>query len=147
MKFPFKKVVFDGGAMIELLLSGDESELFKNIVNEKIIPSTTILAIIETEYILCRKLGKEKAFKKTVNLLSSNYFEVFSLDSLSREISVLKCENPIALPDCATIALAIKNNIPALFAKKESELMAQLNKKKFETEIYFLEDIQDYSKN
>ena len=146
MKFPFKKVVFDGGAMIELLLSGDESELFKNIVNEKIIPSTTILAIIETEYILCRKLGKEKAFKKTDNLLSSNYFEVFSLDSISRDISILKCFNPIALPDCATIALAIKNNVPALFAKKESELIAQLEKKKFETEIYFLEDLIDYSK-
>ncbi len=146
MKFPFKEVVFDGNAMIELLLSGDESELYKNIVNEKIIPSTTILAIIETEYILCRNLGKDKAFKKTDDLLSLNYFKVFSLDSLSRDISVLKCFNPIALPDCATITLAIKNNIPALFAKKESELIAQLDKKKFETEIYFLEDLIDYSK-
>ncbi|MBA7511902.1 hypothetical protein ES705_03900 [subsurface metagenome] len=51
-------------------------------------------------------------------LLSSNYFKVISLDSLLRDISVLKCFNPIVLPDCATIALAIKNNIPALFAKK-----------------------------
>ena len=145
MKFPFKEVVFDGGVMIELLLSGDESELFKNIANEKIIPSTTILAIIEAEYILCRKLGKDKAFKKTDNLLSSNYFKVFSLDSLSRDIGILKCFNPIALPDCATIALAIKNNIPALFAKKESELIAQLDKKKFETDIYFLEDLLNSS--
>ena len=147
MKFPFKKVVFDGGAMIETLLSGDESELYKNIVNEKIIPSTTTLAIIETEYILCRKLGKDKAFEKTDNLLSSNYFKVFSLDSILRDISVLKCFNPIALPDCATIALAIKNNIPALFAKKERELLAQLDKKKFESEIYFLEDLIDDPKN
>ena len=147
MTFPFKKVAFDGGAMIALLLSGDESDLFKNISDEKIILSTTNLAIIETEYILCRKLGKEKAFEKTDNLLSSNYFKVFSLDSLLRDISVLKCFNPIALPDCATIALAIKNKIPALFAKKESELIAQLNKKKFEIEIYFLEDLIDHSKN
>ncbi len=146
MIFPFKKVVFDGGAMIELLLSGDKSELYKNIADEKIIPSTTTLAIIETDYILCRKLGRDKAFKKTDNLLSSNYFEVFSLDSFLRDISTLKCFNPIALPDCATIALAIKNNIPALFARKESELIAQLDEKKFETEIYFLEDLLDYSK-
>ncbi|MHA1375671.1 MAG: PIN domain-containing protein [Promethearchaeota archaeon] len=146
MRFPFKKVVFDGGAVIELLLSGEESELYKNIDDDKIIPSITILAIIETEYILCRKLGKEKAFEKTDNLLSSNYFKVFSLDSLLRDISVLKCFTPIALPDCATIALAIKNNIPALFAKKESELIAQLKKKNFDTEIYFLEDLIDNSK-
>ena len=38
MRFPFKKVVFDGGAVIELLLSGTESDLFKSIRNEKIIP-------------------------------------------------------------------------------------------------------------
>ena len=138
MIFPFKEVVFDGGAMIELLLSGEKSELYKNIVTEKIIPSATTLAIIETEYILCRKLGKDKAFKKTDNLLSSNYFKMFSLDSLSREISVLKCINPIALPDCATIALAIKNNIPALFAKKESELIAQIDKKKIRNRNIFL---------
>jgi len=50
MTFPLKKVVFDGGTMIEVLLSGDESELFKNIVDEKIIPSTTTKAIIEKEY-------------------------------------------------------------------------------------------------
>jgi len=146
MIFPFKKVVFDGGVMIEFLLSGEKSELYKNIANEKIIPSTTTLSIIEMEYILCRKLGKDKAFEKVDNLLSSNYFKVFSLNSISRDISGLKCFIPIALPDCATIALAIKNNVPALFARKESELIGQLDKKKFETEIYFLEDLLDYSK-
>jgi len=146
MTFPFKKVVFDGGAMIEFLLSGEESEIYKNVADEKVIPSTTTLAIIETEYILCRRLGKDIAFQKTDDMLSSNYFKVFSLDSLLRDISVLKCFNPIAIPDCATIALATRNNIPALFAKKESELIAQLNKKKFETDIYFLEDLIDYSK-
>ena len=63
-----------------------------------------------------------------------------------KKVVFVKCFNPIALPDCATIALAIKNKIPALFAKKESELIAQLNKKKIETEIYFLEDLIDRSK-
>ena len=145
MKFPFKKVVFDGGVMIELLLSGVDTELHNNIVNEKIFPLTSILAIIEMEYILCRKLGKDKAFEKVDNLLGSNYFKVFSLDSFSRNISLLKCFNPIALPDCATIALAIMNKVPALFARKESELIAQLDNKKFETEIYFLEDLIDKS--
>ncbi len=141
MKFPFKKAVFDGGTIIELLLSGDESELYKKIVDEKLVPLTTTLAIIETEYILCRKIGKEKAFEKIDNLLHSNYLKVFSLDSFLRDISILKCFNPITLPDCATIALAIKNSIPALFAKKEIEIVAQLDKKKFETDIYFLEDL------
>ncbi|MHA1376971.1 MAG: hypothetical protein ACTSRG_01190 [Candidatus Helarchaeota archaeon] len=141
MKFPFKKVVFDGGAVIELLLSGDDSDLYQNIVDEKIIPLTTGLAIIESEYILCRKIGRTPAFEKVDSLLDSNYFNVIPLDNFLRDISIIKCFNPIALPDCATIALAVINQVPALFAKKESELVKQLDKKPFEIDIYFLEDL------
>jgi len=141
MKFPFEKVVFDGGAVIELLLSGDDSELYNSIVEGEIIPLTTTLAIIEAEYILCRKIGKDDAFEKIDSLLDSKYLTVISIESFSREISTLKCLNPIAVPDCATIALAIKTDIPALFAKKERELDKQLEKKPFETKVYFLEDL------
>jgi hypothetical protein len=141
MKFPFNNVVIDGGVVIELLLSGKESDILNSIINEEIIPLATILAIIEAEYILCRKIGKDKAYKKINNLLNSQYIEVIPLDKFSRDISMLKCFNPIAVPDCATIALATKNKIPALFAKRESELLKQLEKRIFEIEIFFLEDL------
>ena len=141
MNFPFKKIVFDGGAITELLLWGDESDLYQNIVDEKIIPLTTSLAIIEAEYILCRKIGKDTAFEKVDNLLDSNYVDIVPLDNFLRDISTLKCLNPISLPDCATIALAVINEVPALFAKKESELVKQLDKQPFAITIYFLEDL------
>ena len=145
MKFPFKEVVFDGGAVIELLLIGENSLLYKNIEVEKIIPTTTVLAIVEAEYILCRKLGKEIAFEKVDNLLDSNYFNVVSLDSYRRKLSELKCFNPISLPDCNTIAIALDLKIPALFARRETEIINQIKKKPFDTKIYFLEDF-DISK-
>ena len=141
MKFPFKEVFFDDGAVIELLLSGGESELFKYILNEGLIPMTTNLAIIETEYILCRKIGKEEAFEKVDNLIDSNFINIQSLENFIRDISILKCNNPIALPDCATIALATRNKIPALFAKKERELKKPIENKSFKIEIYFLEEL------
>jgi predicted nucleic acid-binding protein len=141
MKFPFKEVVFDGGTVIELLLSGEESELFNNILNDNIIPITTSLAIIETEYILCRKIGKNKAFKKVDNLIDSNYIKIQSLEHLIRDISNIKCNNTIALPDCATIALASKNKIPALFVRKEAELKKPIENKAFNIKIFFLEDL------
>ena len=139
MKFPFKEVVFDAGAVIELLLSGEESKLFKSILNDDLVPMTTNLAIIETEYILCRKIGKEEAFKKVDNLIDSNFINIQSLENFIRDISILKCNNPIALPDCATIALATRNKIPALFAKKERELKKPIENKSFKIDIYFLE--------
>ncbi len=141
MKFPFKEVVFDGGAVIELLLSGEESELFKSILNDVIVPMTTNLAIIEAEYILCRKIGKEEAFKKVDNLIDSNFFNIQPIENFIRDISTLKCNNPIALPDCATIVLATNNKIPALFANKERELKKPIENKSFKIDIYFLEEL------
>jgi len=143
MKYPFKEVVFDGGAVIDLILSGEDSNLFKNILNNDIAPMTTDLAIIETEYILCRKIGRQRAFEKVDNLLDSNFINVHSLENFLRDISILKCNNPIALPDCATIALAAKYKIPALFAKKEGELKNPLIIKAFEIDVFFLEDLID----
>ncbi|MHA1756257.1 MAG: hypothetical protein ACTSVV_05765, partial [Promethearchaeota archaeon] len=140
MSAPFKEVVFDAGVIIDLLLSGEDSRLFKNILSNNIIPNATTLAIIEAEYILCRKLGKNIAFKKINNLLESNYIDIFPLENIRREISILKCNVPIALPDCATIALATKFKIPALFAKKEREMEKPLENNVFKIKIYFLEN-------
>lgn len=143
MKFPFKEVVFDVGSKIELLLSGNDSDLFKSILNDEIEPKTTNLAIIETQYILCRKIGRERAFEKVDNLIDSNFIEIQTLEQILKDISILKCNNPIALPDCVTIALAEKNNIPALFAKKEGELKKPLIIKAFKIDLFFLEDLID----
>ncbi len=143
MKFPFNEVVFDGGAIIELLLSGEDSNFFKSVLNSNIIPLATSLAIIESEYILCRELGKEKAFKKVDNLLDSNYITIRSLELFTRNISTLKCNVSISLADCATIALATINNIPALFARREEELKKPIEEEKFNISIYFLEELFD----
>ena len=140
MKFPFKEAVFDGGVIIELLLSGNESDLFKAIINNNIIPMTTSLAILEAEYILCRKIGRELAFEKVDNLIDSNFIKIELLENFLRDVSIIKCNIPIAIPDCATIALATMNKIPAVFAKKEEELKKPLEIKAFEIDLFFLED-------
>ena len=140
MKFPFKEAVFDGGVIIELLLSGNESDLFKAIINNNIIPMTTSLAILEAEYILCRKIGRELAFEKVDNLIDSNFIKIELLENFLRDVSIIKCNIPIAIPDCATIALATMNKIPAVFAKKEVELKKPLEIKAFEIDLFILED-------
>ncbi len=90
MKFPFKEVVFDGGSMIELLLSGNDSDLFKSILNDEIEPKTTNLAIIETQYILCRKIGMERVFEKVDNLIDSNFIEIQTLEQILKDIRYIK---------------------------------------------------------
>ncbi len=141
MTFPFKEVVCDASIIIELLLSDAKSSLFQSISKQEIIPFTTILAITETEYILCRKLGKEIAFDKVQNLIGSNYFEIVNLDELHEEASLLKCNRSISLPDCFIIALAKEKHAPAFFAFKEEELTTQIKIKPFDIQIFFLEDL------
>jgi len=77
------------------------------------------------------------------HLIDSNFINIYSLENFLRDISILKCNNSISLPDCATIALATKNKIPALFAKKEGELKNPLIIKAFEIDLFFLEDFID----
>ncbi len=141
MTFPFKEVTCDASIIIELVLSGTDSALFQSISKQEIFPFTTILAITEAEYILCRKLGKKTAFDKIQNLTSSNYFEIINLDDIHKEASLLKCHRSISLPDCFIIALAKEKKTPALFAYKEEELIKQLKTKPFDIQILFLEDL------
>ncbi len=61
-----------------------------------------------------------------------------------REIQMIagnyKCERAISLSDCFTLASSKNMGFPALF-KEEEEIRQEINKKAFDVEIFFLEDI------
>ncbi len=141
MNLPFREVVLDGGTLIEILLLGNNLNLYREIEKEKVIPTITTLGILEAEYILCRKLGKEASFQKVDDLLKSDYFEIINFDDIRRKVSPLKCSYAMSIPDCATITVALKKYIPALFAKREKELATILDKNPFKIKIYFLNEI------
>ncbi len=139
--FPFTDVACDGGVLIELLEGGPQSLLAQEILAGRVEPLTTILALTETQYILCRKIGPAKANQKMKDLIDSNYYEIWQLDSLRNDASLLKCQRSLSLPDCFTIALAMKNSIPAIFATREKELDRELHKQPFSISIYFLDEV------
>lgn len=141
MSLPFKEIVLDGGAIIEVLLLGNNSKLYIEIEQDNIIPTITTLGILEAEYILCRQLGKHVSIQKVDDLLASDYFEIIYFDTIRRKVSSLKCNNAIAIPDCATICAALEKNIPALFAKREKELDKVLENKSFEIPIYYINEL------
>ncbi len=51
-----------------------------------------------------------------------------------------KCERAISLSDCFTMAVSKSMGFPALF-KEEEEISQEINKKAFDIDLYFLEDI------
>ena len=61
-----------------------------------------------------------------------------------REIQMIagkyKCERAISLSDCFTMGVSKSIGYPALF-KEEEEIRKEINKKAFDVELFFLEDI------
>ncbi len=132
-------VVVDTGVWIEYFLETTLGKKFK----EKIVEGRISIYISETVvseifYVLCRRKGYQEAKKKIDMVLSGA--EVIE----GREIQMIagnyKCERAISLSDCFTLAASKNMGFPALF-KEEEEIRQEINKKAFDVEIFFLEDI------
>jgi predicted nucleic acid-binding protein len=133
--------VLDAGVLIELVLFTDKAAgLFKAMIDEKVTVKTTELATTELRYILCRKLGIEESRERVGKLLKSGYIEVVDAP-LGELASEYKCKRSISLADCYSISLAKAISAPVLFAAKEEELLREMDRKPFDVEILFLEDL------
>ena len=135
-------LAIDTGVIIELLLQSEVGVAIRNALLDEIIDAhTTEIAITETKYILCRKLGWKESCKKVEKLLASGYINVYRTDQLIDLAAKYKCERSISLADCFILALAKKLGCKALFARREQELVKEMEKKEFDVEIVFLEDL------
>ena len=131
----------DTGALIELCTHSIMGDRLRDILkNGEIIAYTHEIALTELSYILCRKIGWENAKRAVDSLLLSGYINIYDVSNLIEETSKIKCERPIALSDCLTLALAKEMKAKALFATRENEILREMNRKPFETEIEFLID-------
>jgi len=135
-------LVFDAGVLLELLYStphgskikeGLESETFHGNVSE--------VSVAELRYVLCRRLGSEEAHIRVKSLLESGYIFVHEDSKLVEYAAEYKCKRRLSLADCFTLALAKKIDAPALFAKREDELVEEMSSEPFDVEVFFLEDL------
>lgn len=125
-----QKFVFDSGVLLAYLQN--ENEKFTEIMDELIFSekSTKVvicdqLTLTEIFYIYCRIHGVKKA-RVLINDMKS-MFEITKIDSLHLIAGKLKCQYPIALSDCFSIALGIVKNAPILFMK-EKELTKKIQR-------------------
>jgi hypothetical protein len=98
------------------------------------------VALTELRYILCRGLGRAEADARVEKLLSSGYLMVEETSRLVAGAADYKCERAVSLPDCFTLSLGRHLSVPALFAGRERELLAEMERRAFDVEIQFLED-------
>ena len=134
-------MVFDAGVLIELLLSTPGGTLIREaLLRGDVFGYATELALVEAKYILCRKFGWEEAVRRVNHLALSGFIQVEDIGSLCERAAELKCRMAIALPDCFPLSLAEMLYIPALFARKERELVKELSGASLDVDVLFLED-------
>jgi len=123
-----QKFVFDSGVLLAYIQN--ENEKFTQIMDELIFSekSTKVvicnqLTLTEIFYIYCRNHGVKKS-TVLINDMKS-MFEILKIDSLHLIAGKLKCQYPIALSDCYSIASGIAKNAPILFMN-EKELTKKI---------------------
>jgi len=137
------RLVLDTSALIELIFSTSTGlKLKKALIDGLAEACTTELNIAELRYILCRTLGLIESNEKVDKLLASGYITVEGTSSLILDASKFKCERAISLTDSFCLALAHKSFYSALFARREKDLVKEMQKKPFDVEILFLEDYE-----
>lgn len=136
-------LVLDASVLIDLLMLSNRGKIIqKALLDEVVDAHTTEMAIIETKYILCRRLGWNKANTQVEKLLASGYISVEKTEQIIDPAAHYKCERNISLADSLILALAKKLGCKALFSHREKELVNEIKKKKFDVEIIFLEDYE-----
>ena len=135
-------IVFDTSTLLELIYSTEEGKKLKEALkSERVLGNTTEINIAELRYVLCRRVGEEESKRRVNALISSGYVMVHEISRLIDYASRYKCERSISLSDCFTLALAKKMEVPAVFARREEELLREMSREEFDVEILFLEDI------
>lgn len=136
-------IALDSSALIEYLMGTKAGETIKEYF-ETLKPEETancsILAISEIFYILCRLKGVAFAEEKIDDMIKSQVLRIYNTTELAIETGKIKCERAVSIADCSCIATGKLSNAKAVFARKEKELIKEIERKPFDVEIIFLKE-------
>jgi predicted nucleic acid-binding protein len=115
-----RKLVLDSGIILSFL-EGKFREYYDEILRGEIEPYINVVNLTEVYYVLCRKLGEDKA-KRIVKTIARAGFKIIGVKPIiMRYAAECKCKYGISLADCFSIATAKYLKSKALF-RREKEL-------------------------
>ena len=133
----------DGGVLIALVTKNrpkQVEELVGKLLDESVKGVTHSLATTELLYILCRKVGWEKAFERFQDFQQSKICYIVETAILQPIIARIKCQRTLAIADCFTLALAEQMQCPAVFDVLEREIKRAHSIFPITTTTVFLDD-------
>jgi len=93
---------------------------------------------METEYIVCRKVGHDEARRSVMALLESGYLTIDDNLLVHQTAASIKCQRSISVVDCYTFAVAEVTSSVPLFASEEAEIVREMKKRPFVLQPLFL---------
>ena len=136
------RLSLDSSVLIAYLLGEETGEIAKTRIFQ--LGRTLFfnrLGLAEVFYTLCRKKGFNSAKESVTTFIQTHYCTFEDSSDLAIEAASYKCERSVSLADCYVIALAKLRGSTAVFARRERELVAEMDRKEFDVPILFLEDL------
>jgi predicted nucleic acid-binding protein len=133
------KLALDSSVLVEIFSdSGLGRSMYSILQQEDVIAYTSRVNLAEASYVICRRLGRDRAQAAVRDLLDSGFVRLEEDLRIHELASELKCERAISFVDCFTFAVAKVTGATPLFAKEEAELTREAKKRPFEIAPIFL---------
>ncbi len=135
------KLSIDSSVFLAYLMGEPQASLVEECIlfsdREVYLPST---ALAEIYYVTCRLKGREVARRLVKAIEDNGTVEIVS--GLDEEAGDIKCGRAISLADCYVIALAEALDATAVFARREKEIIREMERAPFGVNLVFLEDLR-----
>ncbi len=116
--------VLDASVLIEILAGSELVEgLVNSIITREVEAYAVRLGLTEALYVACRLWGSEKALQRMQILLDSRTLTIIEDERIWEYVADCKCQIPISLGDCFTLATAKKYGLTPLFLRPEREIL------------------------
>jgi predicted nucleic acid-binding protein len=138
---PSGNIVFDTGSLLVIASGSALGAYIKELLQSNAVRAfTNELHLGELRYLICRKSGEPESEEALKNLVDSGYFTISSVGEFINQAANMKCSRSLVFPDCFALSVGESLSIPVLFATREDELLKEIKKKAFKTEILILDD-------
>jgi len=141
----YDDIVLDTGIYIEYFMLKENK--IKKMLREQLFSEDSEIIIrghylikAEIYYIMCRKIGRDKAEEYVKDI--EDFITFTSGEFLVQIAGRIKCKYPIALSDCFSISLGYFQNCPIFFLEEKElskDLIEKINKD-FDTKAYVISE-------
>ena len=132
-------LTLDSSVLVEMLDGSDVgSRVSARLEEGRLSGHTSYVNMAESGYVLCRRIGHERASAAVKALLNSSVLILEETPDLHIAVSRIKCERAISLGDCYTLAVSEITETRPIFVAREKDLGLEMDRKPFTFEPIFL---------